>query len=81
MGARCVTIEKNTADYAPDDRRVSAALPGAVNGEDFAVFIKLIGDTEQGFQLILTFLESGSHDERHILVYAKFLAGDGGEGW
>jgi hypothetical protein len=76
-----MTIKQDTADDTPNGRRVAASLSCAVNGKDFAVFVKFVRDTKEGFEFVFAFLQGGGHDKGNVLVDPKLPTGYGCKGW
>jgi hypothetical protein len=75
-----MTIKQDTADDTPDGRRVAASLSCAVNGKEFAVFVKFVRDTRRVLS-VFAFLQGGGHDKGNVLVDPKLPTGNGCKGW
>ena len=57
-----MTREEGGADNKPNNWGVCAALACAVNGVSRAVLVIFVGDTEECFELVFSFLEgTGIH--------------------
>jgi hypothetical protein len=57
MGMGCMTIKQDTTDDAPNGKRVAASLSGAINGKDFAVFVKFVRHSKEGFEFVFALLK------------------------
>jgi hypothetical protein len=70
-----VTIKQDTADDAPNGGRIAASLSCTIYGKYFAVFVIFVGNAEEGFEFVFTFLQGGGHDKGDVLVNPKLLTG------